>query len=169
VVDLRTLTSDDWSVWRELRLAALAEAPYAFGARLSDWQGAGDRVDRWRARLELPGSYNLVAVHDATPAGMVTGRPTPDPGVAELISMWVAPFARGRGVGDRLVRAVLAWAHDRGAHRVELAVAEGNDRAASLYRRHGFVDTGEMGDLMPDGVHREAIMARELSPGAPSD
>jgi GNAT superfamily N-acetyltransferase len=29
--------------------------------------------------------------------------------VIELISMWVAPFARGHGVGDAAIRRVLAW------------------------------------------------------------
>ena len=67
VIELRTLTADDWPVWRELRLAALAEAPDAFGSRLADWQGEGDREERWRARLNLAGSYNIVAVLDGHP------------------------------------------------------------------------------------------------------
>lgn len=29
-MELRTLTPDDWRVWREVRIRALAEAPYAF-------------------------------------------------------------------------------------------------------------------------------------------
>ncbi len=44
VVEVRVLTPDDWAMWRELRLAALADAPGAFGSRLSDWQDDGDRV-----------------------------------------------------------------------------------------------------------------------------
>lgn len=52
------LTPDDWPIWRELRLAALAEAPQAFGSRLADWQGEGDREERWRDRLSIPGSCN---------------------------------------------------------------------------------------------------------------
>ena len=87
MIELRTLTPDDWPTWRELRLAALADAPYAFGSRLADWQGDGDRAERWRARLEMPGSYNVVAVLDGRPVGMITGVPGDEPGVAELISM----------------------------------------------------------------------------------
>jgi ribosomal protein S18 acetylase RimI-like enzyme len=162
VVEMRVLTPDDWPIWRELRLAALAEAPYAFGSRLADWQGDGDRGERWRARLGIPGSYNVVAVVDGRPVGMASGVPTGDRGVVELISMWVDPVARGRGVGDQLIAAVEGWARRVGADVVRLAVAKGNEAAAALYWRNGFRDTGELGELMPDGVDREQIMAKVL-------
>jgi ribosomal protein S18 acetylase RimI-like enzyme len=42
-------------------------------------------------------------------------------------------------------------------------VTEGNEAAAALYRRNGFHYTGELGDLMPDGLRREQIMAKRLS------
>jgi ribosomal protein S18 acetylase RimI-like enzyme len=94
---------------------------------------------------------------------MASGVPTEgDDGAAELISMWVSPAARGRGVGDRLVRAVEEWARQAGAGLLRLAVTEGNDSAITLYRRCGFADTGELGDLMPDGVRREHVMAKTL-------
>ncbi|MEU8004931.1 GNAT family N-acetyltransferase [Catellatospora sp. NPDC049111] len=162
MIELRVLAPDDWPIWRELRLAALAEAPYAFGSRLADWQGDGDRDERWRGRLEIPGSYNLVALLDGRSAGMASGVPTEDRGVVELISMWVHPDARGRGVGDQLLAAVEQWARQVRAEVLKLAVAEGNDSATGLYRRHGFQLTAEVGDLMPDGVRREQIMAKEL-------
>ena len=164
VIELRVLTPDDWPAWRELRLAALAEAPQAFGSRLADWQGEGDREQRWRDRLGIPGSFNVIALLTGQPAGMASGVPAEDSGgAAELISMWVSPAARGRGVGDRLVRAVEDWARQAGAGVLKLAVTEGNDNAIALYRRCGFDDTGELGDLMPDGVRREHVMAKSLT------
>jgi len=164
VIELRVLTPDDWPAWRELRLAALAEAPHAFGSRLADWQGDGDREQRWRDRLGIPGSYNVIAVLDGQPVGMASGVPAEgDDGAAELISMWVSPAARGRGVADRLVRAVEEWARQAGAGVLKLAVTEGNASAVALYQRRGFADTGELGDLMPDGVRREHVMAKLLT------
>jgi ribosomal protein S18 acetylase RimI-like enzyme len=155
VIGLRVLTPDDWRVWRRVRLAALAEAPYAFGSRLEDWE------ERWRARLSIPGSYHLAAEIDGEVVGVAGGVPTPYDGVVELISMWVRPDARGRGVGDALIEAVEEWARRTGATTVRLAVAEGNDRAEALYRRHGYRRTGEV-DRMPDGVRREFVMAKPL-------
>ncbi|WP_433010641.1 N-acetyltransferase family protein [Kribbella sp. CA-294648] len=160
MIEIRELTSDDWKTWRELRLAALAEAPYAFGSRLADWADAEE--DRWRARLELAGSSNFVAVLDGTPVGMASGVPTDEDGVVELISMWVAPAGRGRRVGDLLMARVEQWAREVEAHTVQLSVADGNDKAHDLYLRSGFAATDIPGDLMPDGIHREIVMRKAL-------
>ncbi|WP_327682387.1 GNAT family N-acetyltransferase [Kitasatospora sp. NBC_00458] len=171
MIELRALTSDDWPLWRELRLAALAEAPYAFGSTLAAWQGEGDREERWRSRLEIPGARDLVAFVDGVPTGMASGVPgedadgKPDPASAELISMWVGPAARGRGVGERLVAEVEAWAAAQGYTSLRLAVMPDNDRAIALYERRGFTDTGEEGDLLPDGVRRERVLAKPVSAG----
>jgi ribosomal protein S18 acetylase RimI-like enzyme len=167
MTEILVLTPDDWQLWRELRLAALADAPGAFSSRLADWQGAGDREERWRARLAIPGSHNVVAARDGEPVGMASGLPSGQPGVAELASMWVRPDARGQGVGSELVASVEAWARQAGASQLRLGVAEGNEPAIALYRRHGFAATGEIGDLLPSG-YREQIMVKPLSGPASS-
>ena len=164
VIEVRTLSPDDWQLWRTLRLDALAEAPDAFGSRLADWLGDNDREERWRGRLSVQGSFNVVAVLDGQPVGMASGVPTTDDSVVELISMWIAPTARGRGVGDALVKAIEQWARSRGAEVMRLDVADGNRAASQLYQRNGFTFTGELGDLMADGVRRERVMAKSLEP-----
>ncbi|MGW3630363.1 N-acetyltransferase family protein [Streptomyces sp. NPDC005122] len=163
MLELRTLTSDDWPLWRELRLAALAEAPYAFGSTLADWQGSGDREERWRGRLSIPGARDLVALLDGLPAGMVSAVPGEDAENLELISLWVDPTARGRSVGEYLIQAVVRWGAERGARTLRLSVMPGNRRAIALYERHGFTDTGEPGDPLSDGVGTERVMARSLA------
>lgn len=160
MVELRVLTPDDWPLWRELRLAALADAPDAFGSMLAEWCDADE--DRWRARLSIPGACDLVAVLDDQAVGMVSGVRGDLPDSVGLISMWVGPTARGRGVGDRLVEAVARWGADQGAATLRLSVVPGNDPATALYVRHGFRDNGEYGALRPDGVTRERILAKDL-------
>lgn len=161
MIALRELTSDDWRVWRRVRLAGLAEAPYAFGARLTDWQAEGDRESRWRSWLDRPDTYQVVAEQDSEPVGMAAAKPV-DAEAYELISMWVSPQVRGRGVGARLVAAVEDWVRGQGAASLRLAVARGNDAAVGFYRRQGFTYTGEPGTLMPDGVRTEDTMVKVL-------
>jgi ribosomal protein S18 acetylase RimI-like enzyme len=158
--DIRAVSADDWRVWRDMRLAALAEAPYAFGATLAEWQGEGDTEIRWRARLSTV-PLNVLMYLDDAPAGMVSGVAPDVDKTIELISMWVAPFARGRGAGDALVQAVVTWARGQHARRVSLAVVESNGPAIALYRRHGFVDVGPI-DCTGSGVASERQMAIEL-------
>lgn len=162
MIELRRLSPDDWEIWRTLRLAALAEAPYAFGSQLADWQGNNDTEDRWRGRLGIPGSCNVVSVLDEQPVGMASGVQTSDDDVVELISMWVSPTARGQRVGDALVVEIERWARSVGAAVLRLDVADGNRSASGLYQRNGYVYTGEQGELMSDGVRRERVMAKRL-------
>lgn len=138
--EFRALPVDDWRIWRQLRLQALAEAPYAFSTDLADWQGAGDTEERWRSRLSAV-PLNLIAYLGSTAAGMASGT-APVDGTVELISMWVAPFARGTGVADGLISAVVAWAARQRMRRVSLVVYRNNARAIALYQKHGFRDDG---------------------------
>ncbi|WP_436736278.1 N-acetyltransferase family protein [Streptomyces sp. BBFR102] len=158
MVELRVLASeDDWPVWRQARLAALGEAPHAFRAGLADWHHGGEQ--RWRTRLTVPGARNLVAVLDGRTVGMAAGLPGPG-GTYELRSVWVSPRVRGRGVGDLLVEAVEVWAREAGAGSLRLAVVPGNEAAVALYLRNGFVASGELGELLGDGVSREQVMVK---------
>ncbi len=171
---LRVLVVDDWPVWRELRLAALADAPHAFGSALADWQGDDDTQRRWRARLETV-AVNIVAELDGQPAGMISGDRTGSDTV-ELISLWVAPAARGRGVGDLLVAAVVEWAERAeraGADRAVLRVYESNHHAVLLYQRSGFTRTNVaaagQSDDRPEWVMERPLAGRRLPPGDQQD
>jgi GNAT superfamily N-acetyltransferase/ketosteroid isomerase-like protein len=141
MISVRAVGVDDWATWRELRLAALADAPDAFGATLQQWRDADET--RWRERLAA-GALHLVADLDDKPAGMVGAVDDPDGGV-QLISMWVAPFARGRNIGESLIDALVDWAGER---TVRLEVVTSNTHARNLYRRNGFVDDDVTGERL---------------------
>lgn len=61
---------------------------------------------------------------------------------SEIANVAVAPAARGRGVGARLLDAALAEAARRGAATTYLEVRESNGAARALYASRGF---GELG------------------------
>jgi RimJ/RimL family protein N-acetyltransferase len=60
------------------------------------------------------------------------------------IGMAVAREWRGRGVGSALLAAAVAWARERGLHKLSLAVFAHNEAAIALYRRFGFVEEGRL-------------------------
>ena len=76
---------------------------------------------------------------DGTPVGTATGAEyEAERGVTHVYAMWVAPDARGAGVGRALLDAVADWARDRASDRLVLAVTESNEIARSLYASSGF-------------------------------
>jgi ribosomal protein S18 acetylase RimI-like enzyme len=142
--ELRTITPDDWELWRGIRLRALHEAPSAFG---STYAGALELTEAdFRSRLDL-NAPSIVAVVDERAVGMCGGWLDIE-GWLHVVSMWVDPEFRGRGVGRAVLDQVVGWAHTHDL-RVHLDVTIGNDRARHLYEAYGFVGTGELEELRP--------------------
>jgi GNAT superfamily N-acetyltransferase len=152
---LRRLAPADWAAFREIRLAALRDAPEAFGSTQAEAQTLEEQ--EWRRRLEQRAVF--IAEVASQRVGLAAGIGADQPGEAELISMWVTPAWRGQGVGDRLVEAVLSWAAGEGFTSVRLWVAQGNARAERLYARLGFAATGR---LQPMGGERFGLLEFEM-------
>jgi GNAT superfamily N-acetyltransferase len=72
---------------------------------------------------------------------------------AWLISMWVAPEARRRGIGEARIEVVVAWAEANGIHRLLLDVADDNAAAIALYAKCGFQPNREAGSLPAPREH----------------
>jgi ribosomal protein S18 acetylase RimI-like enzyme len=160
MVLVREITTDDWELMRDVRLAALAEAPYAFGSTYA--READFTEERWRGRFSERSAtfFAHEETADAAPDGLV-GVYVED-GAAELVSMWVRPSARGLGVGEALVEAVAAWAKAHDFRSLFLWVTESNANAVRLYERLGFAPTGERQPLPSDPALAEIRMSREL-------
>ena len=74
------------------------------------------------------------------------------PDEAFVQTLAVAPSVQGRGLGARLLEALLAEAERRGQRTVSLEVRADNDPAQRLYSRHGFSRTGVRRGYYPGGV-----------------
>ena len=72
---------------------------------------------------------------------------------AELKSIYVAPTARGCGVGDRLMKRLLSEAQTSKAPKVMLETGTGLDAAHRLYLKFGFNDCGAFGAYEPDAPY----------------
>ena len=76
--------------------------------------------------------------------------------------MWVAPMARGKGIGKQLLHRTMSWAVAQGANRMKLWVTAVNGPATKLYESSGFVLTGKT-NLLPSHPDQHVIeMEREF-------
>src|ERR1700722_5517306 len=161
MVLVREAVSGDWQALRDIRLEALRDAPSAFGS--THQREAGQPEAHWHDRIARGGTFlaYLPDLSPSAPAGLIGGYPE-DPQTVELVSMYVRPGARGRGVGDALVATVLDWASKRNATTVHLWVTDTNAAARALYERCGFTLTGERQQLPSDPTVGEVAMSRTL-------
>jgi GNAT superfamily N-acetyltransferase len=161
-MDVRIISERDWEALRDLRLHALADAPTAFASSLAQEQHKPDAEwKRWAAGSDR--MVNIIAWQGDSPAGMVAcGLEADSPDEVYLVSMWVVPLYRVRGVGRALVNAVTRWARDRGAISIHLWVTESNQHARALYERCGFRPTGDRQPLASHPDLEEIKMKRTL-------
>jgi ribosomal protein S18 acetylase RimI-like enzyme len=152
---------DDWVAFREIRLRSLIDSPDAFGSTYGDESSQTERAWRdWAAGRWRGGT--AIAFAGLGMGGDVVGTATgaefdAEPGVGHLYAMWVAPEARGAGIGRALVDAVVEWTRARGCTRLVLSVTETNEGARRFYERCGFAATGERRPLR-EGADVDALM-----------
>ncbi|SFS17180.1 Ribosomal protein S18 acetylase RimI [Microbacterium sp. cf046] len=77
---------------------------------------------------------------------------------ALVVSVYVRPSQRARGLLDALMDAAGDWARSGGKTELALDVHEANARAQRAYTRLGFVATGRTSDG-PNGVELEMVRA----------
>ena len=137
---------------RELRLVALQSDPDAF------YRTYAEEVDHpaefWRGWLARPRTVLLVAVdgtRDVGLGGLVPDRRAPEH--LAVVTFWVDPSARGRGVARALLDALVLAAREAGAAALTLEVADANEAAVRLYAAAGFEPTGRVGAFGPPREH----------------
>lgn len=161
MITIRPIEPSEWSLYRDIRLQALQDAPDAFG---STWEAEVTRTDEnWSARIAaaaISGKDRALLAWDGDKAcGLVWCKlSATDPGVADLFQMWVAPAVRGRGAGHALLAEAIVWARRMGMRRVCLGVTDDDSPAMRLYRAHGFHAVGA-----PEPLREGAdLMARTM-------
>ncbi|NDC37132.1 MAG: N-acetyltransferase [Proteobacteria bacterium] len=167
---VRKISDPDIPAYHALRLAALRQHPEAFGETPEHF--AAVTHEQIAARLqasEARGGFILGAFHpDGTLCGVVgLGRQEGEKMQhrAMLWGMYVAPKARGTGVGRALVDECLRQAAAvTGVEQVHLGVVTTNESALSLYRAAGFESYGREPAALKVGEQRldEFLMVKFL-------
>ena len=144
---VRRLGPDDAWAFFEIRVEALARSPRAFGATPADETALAPD-----ARLRrLRDNYIVGGFVDGALSGVAGFERLRGVKLAHkgwLWGMYVREAARGSGLADAIVAAILDHARRSQVELVLLAVADGNPRARRFYERCGFVAYG----VEPGGI-----------------
>jgi GNAT superfamily N-acetyltransferase len=171
-IEVRRVREGDWRRLREIRLEALDDSPEAYITTLAEARRFPDSL--WRDRV-ASGSRGdeqatMIAVEGARTVGMAIGlqrlhRSSVAPGVVAIVSVYVSPDVRRRGVARRLMAAVEAWAASVGATTTSLWVVEGNDGARAFYESLGYAATLDRQRIEVPPARWETRMVKRLEAG----
>ena len=158
-VSYRVLGPADAAAFRELRLRGLREAPEAFGSSYEEdaAQPLDAVADRLRPARPPTGRVTIGAFMGGALVGVgacVQATHLKMRHKADIYAMYVAPEARGRGVGRELLSRLLDEAREwRQVERVGLTVVERASAARRLYEAVGFQEFGRE----PDGLRQDGV------------
>lgn len=157
-LSVRALGGEDWTALRDIRLAALREAPAVFAS--SYQQEAAYDEAFWRARLAR--SARLLATSGGASVGIVSVGQSGQDDVAELFGMWVVPSSRGAGVAWRLTEAATAHARADGKRALQAWVSTENGRAVAFFSSYGFRPSDHRRPMVTDADVEELAMTLPL-------
>jgi len=158
-VEIRELTAEDWPAVEAIYADGIATGDATFETRTPSWQ----EFDAGR----LAG-HRLVAVDDGRVVGWAALAPTSArecyAGVVEH-SVYVDRAHRGRGIGRRLLEALVARADAAGLWTIQTSVFPENAASVALHERLGFRVVGRRERIARrDGVWRDTILLERRSP-----
>ena len=164
MIVIEPITPLNVAVFKDVRLRALQEAPYAFGSTYArevqfDRAEWAMRVERWNGERGV----GFLAMDGATACGIAGSLlDENNPTRAQLVSMWTAPTRRQLGIGRLLVDAVLDWARTRNVRTLLLMVTSNNDTAIRFYERLAFTKTGRAEPYPNDASVLEVEMSQPI-------
>ena len=163
-MQIQRVMSGDWEQLRDLRLAALADAPDAFSSTVE--QEAAWPSESWRmwAASSDAGDRQATFIAEALARGfgIATGAVHRWRAGAILYAMWVDPVARRQGRSPtRRGRRRVGSLPDLPA--VWLWVADGNEPAIALYATLGFARSGRI-----EGDAHELVLPLAEMPAPPN-
>lgn len=164
MLGIKILTAANWTLLRDMRLAALSESPQAF---LSTHEREVSWVeDQWRAEFERGDwSVGFLAGKAVSLLG-ATRTPSTPRYECYLEYMWVTPARRGSGVAFDMLTFTFGRLRAEGVRTAFLYVLNGNDAAMRLYKRAGFTSANEPVPLADFPGRSEELLQRGLHPAA---
>jgi len=152
---IRRIRIGEFDLFKQIRLRALKEAPYAFS---STYESALQRSEEsWREQADnsAQGSdrATFITFSDDAPVGIAAlYRVENQTSVGAMLQVWVAPEHRGTGVARDLIDAIFEWAGENNFRMILSRIRDGNIRAQKFYTKYGFSNSDEFSSSDFDGV-----------------
>jgi ribosomal protein S18 acetylase RimI-like enzyme len=161
MTSVRRIRMGEGQLFRQMRLASLQQAPYAFSSTYeaalqrspASWREQADSTARGGERS------TFIAFSQDTPIGIAALYRLSEMNQAgEVLQVWVDPAYRNRGVATRLMQAIFEWAAANGFQTIQATVTQGNTAAVRFYEKIGF-------SLVPGAVLEgpgDALLVKEV-------
>jgi phosphinothricin acetyltransferase len=153
VVRIRPLTRDDWAAVERIYAEGIATGEATFETEPPTWE----EFDAGRLA-----EHRLVAEEAGEVVGWAAVSPTSQrecyAGVVEH-SVYVAEAARGRGIGAKLMAALVASTDAAGIWTIQTSIFPENAASLALHERVGFRVVGRRERIAQlDGVWRDTLL-----------
>ena len=141
MITIRRLRTEEVDLFKQLRLTALRDAPYAFP---STYEVALNRsAESWREQAESTARGSdratFIAFSDDLPIGMAALYRREDKAEeGELLQVWVSADYRGTRLAWDLMDACFQWAQENKFRVIVAGMTKGNARALKFYIKYGF-------------------------------
>ena len=143
-------------LYRQMRLASLQDAPYAFTTTYDSALQRSSEFWRERADSTAQGTdgATFIAFSNDVPIGMATLlRIKGQADVGEMMQVWIASEYRGTTAIWDLMDTIFQWARENNFRRILAGVTKGNDRALKFYIKYGFSILDESSANDSNGVY----------------
>ncbi len=157
-VNLRAMLPSDWPEVRRIYVEGLATRQATFQTEAPSWE-AWDAGHRPTCRILCGEGEEILGWAALNP---VSSRPV-YAGVQE-VSVYVAAVARGRGVGQALLTALVAASEREGIWTLQSGISPENAASLALHARHGFREVGRRERIATlDGIWRDTLLLERRS------
>jgi L-amino acid N-acyltransferase YncA len=134
---ITSLQPADWPTVREIYREGIATGQATFETQLPDWE-KWDSSHRRDCRLIVRHGNQILGWAALSP---VSARLVYS-GVAE-VSVYVAPAARGRGVGTALLKALIEESESHGVWTLQAGIFPENTPSIAIHKSCGFREVGK--------------------------
>lgn len=150
------LPEHEWQKYRDIRLLALKNDPYAFGS--SNEEEINLSETDWRNRIKAV-QFAIINGEVVGLIGLLRGDNLANKHCGHIISLWVKPTLRGRGIAKKLVEKLQKLAQSSGIRKLSLHVSITQPAALRVYENLGFKHVGLLKEnLLKDGIYLDEYL-----------